>query len=141
MHKAYDVDVYKRQAYIFGRTDSLMQAHDGIYRGEASATLYRLLKQNNKLGGFVYDINREPLFNDLAGRWDRSALEYMAYIGVYDPAATAAISPDQTISRGEAFKLFALALGYTNDTAPVSYTHLFALPLSTLPKHIWWRKK
>ena len=104
-------------AYIFGRTDSLMQAHDGIYRGEASATLYRLLKQNNKLGGFVYDINREPLFSDLAGRWDRSALEYMTYIGVYDPAATAAISPDQTISRGEAFKLFALALGYTNDTA------------------------
>ncbi len=71
-------DPYKLKndyAYIFGRSDFLMEPEDGMKRGEAAAVLYRLLKQNKKLGGFEYDIDAEPVFSDTAGRWDRSALE------------------------------------------------------------------
>ena len=102
-------------AYIFGRNDYEMQPEDGMKRGEAAAVLYRLLKQNAKLGGFVYDINDKPIFDDTLGRWDRSALEYMSYIGVYGNSGW--IHADTYINRGEAFKLMAIALGFTNNVA------------------------
>ncbi len=101
-------------AYIFGRNDYLMEPEDGMKRGEAAAVLYRLLKQNKKLKGFKYDIDAEPVFSDTEGRWDRSALEYMSYIGVYGDSGD--ISPDNYITRGEAFKMIVIALGFTKDT-------------------------
>lgn len=101
-------------AYIFGRSDTEMQAEDSMHRGEVAAVLYRLLKQNNELDGFVYDQNAAPAFSDIYGRWDRSALEYMNYIGVYS-GNSGKILPDQNITRGEAFKMTAIALGYTKD--------------------------
>ena len=100
--------------YIFGRTDSEMQPEDGMTRGEVAAVLHRLLKQNDRRGGFVYDVNAEPKFTDVAGRWDRSALEFMEYLGLYEPGV--AISPDRKITRGEAFRMMAVALGFTSDT-------------------------
>lgn len=103
-------------AYIFGRSDTMMEADDEMRRGEAAAVLHRLLKQNDDLNGFAYDINETPVFADLYGRWDRSAIEFMAYIGVYDADSEMVIGPDEGITRGEAFKMFALALGYTGDT-------------------------
>ncbi len=102
-------------AYIFGRSDFLMEPEDGMKRGEAAAVLYRLLKQNKKLGGFEYDIDAEPVFSDTAGRWDRSALEYMSYIGVYGDSGK--IGPDAYITRSEAFKMIAIALNFTDDTS------------------------
>ncbi len=103
-------------AYIFGRSDTTMEADDEMRRGEAAAVLHRLLKQNGELGSFSYDINATPAFLDLWGRWDRSAIEYMAYIGVYEANSEMPIGPDESVTRGEAFKMFALALGYTSDT-------------------------
>lgn len=94
----------------------MMEADDEMRRGEAAAVLHRLLKQNDDLNGFAYDINETPVFADLYGRWDRSAIEFMAYIGVYDADSEIVIGPDEGITRGEAFKMFALALGYTGDT-------------------------
>ncbi len=100
-------------AYIFGRTDTQMQAEDGMKRGEAAAVLYRLLKQNDMLGGFTYSADDAPAFANLAGRWDRSALEYMAYLGLYAPET--GVDPEGMITRSEAFKMMAVALGFTDD--------------------------
>ncbi len=100
-------------AYIFGRTDTEMQAEDGMKRGEAAAVLYRLLKQNNLLGDFTYSADTTSAFLNLKGRWDRSALEYMAYLGLY--TVEEGISPDNNITRAEAFKMMAVALGFTDD--------------------------
>jgi len=102
-------------AYIFGRTDTIMEPEDNMRRGEAAAVLYRLLKQNDQLINFAYDVNDEPIFEDTVGRWDRSALEYMYDIGVFPHSGT--INPDQNITRGEAFKMIALALGFIEDTS------------------------
>ena len=110
------IELDNNYAYIFGRTDTLMEAHDGMHRGEAAAVLYRLLKQNDKLGDFTYDPSAEASFSNLYGRWDRSAVEYMTFIGVYTANPNGVMSLDATITRGEAFKLFALALHYTQDT-------------------------
>lgn len=113
-------------AYIFGRTDTLMEADDTMKRGEVAAVLYRLLKQNNALDGFVYNGAAQPVFGDLQGRWDRSALEYMEYIGMYQKNL-GNIGPEEDISRGEAFKMTALALGFTPsiDGSIKEYTQIF----------------
>ena len=102
-------------AYILGKTDSIMGANMPMLRGEASSVLYRLLKQNEKLRGFVYSESLEPLFSDIASRWDRSAIEFTTYLGVYDTSADK-IYVDAPIARGEAFKLFAIALDMTDET-------------------------
>lgn len=104
-------------AYIFGRTNTEMQPKDNMLRGEASAVLYRLLKQNDKLGDFHYNASATPAFSDIAGRWDRSAIEYMTSIGVYTRNENGKIAASSPIKRQEAFKLFALALGFTDDTS------------------------
>lgn len=97
-------------AYIFGRSDTEMQADDNMKRGEASAVLYRLLKQNGQLAGnYQYDVNNTPYFQDLAGRWDRSAVEYMTFVGVFSGEGSY-ILPDEPITRGAAFRMFVVAL-------------------------------
>ena len=102
-------------AYIFGRTDTLMEPHDVILRGEACAILHRLLKQNNKLGSFWYDATATAAFADLGGRWDRSAMEFMVSLGIYNADPSAMIYPANPITRAEAFKLFAVSLGFTSN--------------------------
>ena len=42
-----------------------------------------LVKQNNRLGGFVYDKTKEPIYEDLEDTWFRSAIEYMVYKGAF----------------------------------------------------------
>lgn len=103
-------------AYIFGRNDSSMAPDEEILRGEACAVLYRLLKQNDATGDYSFNSGNAPVFTDLADSWDRSAVEYMAYLGIYDPAETPLIRSLQPIPRKEAFKLFAVALGFTKQT-------------------------
>jgi hypothetical protein len=111
-------------AYIFGRSDTDMQPHDIMHRGEASSVLYRLLKQNNLLGDFKYDPDAQPAFADLAvvadgklkSRWDRSAFEFLTHIGIYKSDPTGYANLDAPMTRGEAFKMFSIALGLTKDT-------------------------
>ena len=103
-------------AYIFGRDDQFMMADDSIYRGEACAVIYRLMKQNDKLGGFVYDQGAAAQFPDIDGRWDRSAIEYLTFRGAYTASAEYAVCPDSPITRGEAFKIICLGLGFTDDS-------------------------
>ena len=103
-------------AYILGKSDTIMGADMPMLRGEASSVLYRLLKQNDELRGFTYSESAEPLFFDLTGRWDRSAIEFTTYLGVYDTSSER-IYVDAPITRGEAFKLFVIALGMTDETS------------------------
>lgn len=102
-------------AYILGKDDRIMGADMPMLRGEASSVLYRLLKQNDALRGFTYSESAEPVFSDLEGRWDRSAIEFTTYLGIYDASAER-IYVDSPIARGEAFKLFAIALDMTDET-------------------------
>ncbi|MBP5245299.1 MAG: S-layer homology domain-containing protein [Clostridia bacterium] len=108
------ISLSNEYAYIFGYDDQTMAGDMPILRGEASAVLYRLLKQNDRLSGFNYSRSNEPLFSDVDGRWDRSALEFMAYLGLYDVSSDT-VSPDSPILRGEAFKIFAVALEMTDE--------------------------
>ncbi len=110
------VSLTNEYAYIFGYDDSTMAPDMPILRGEASSVLYRLLKQNDFLRGFSFSRSAEPVFSDAEDRWDRSALEFIAYLGIYDASADT-VSPDSPILRGEAFKLFAIALDMTDDLA------------------------
>ena len=103
-------------AYILGKNNMTMGADMPMLRGEASSVLYRLLKQNDALRGFVYSESAAPVFDDIDGRWDRSALEFTTYLGVYDESKDR-IFPDAAIKRGEAFKLFAITLGMTDQTS------------------------
>ena len=98
-------------AYIYGYTDTIMAPENPVKRSEASAMLNRLLKQNDKRHGFTAPSN--PSFHDLDGNeWYYTALEFMEYIGVYNPAGGKnLIAADTEITRGEAAKLFAFALG------------------------------
>lgn len=102
-------------AYILGKDDRTMGADMPMLRGEASSVLYRLLKQNGKLRGFTYSESSESLFSDLESRWDRSAIEFTTYLGIYDTSPEK-IYVDSPIVRGEAFKLFAIALDMTDET-------------------------
>ena len=99
-------------AYLFGRSDTLMQPNDGIQRAEACSVVYRLLKQNNKLAG--YSIPSDSSFKDLKEEWYYSAIEFMNSIGVYNSKPNPderKISPTNYITRGEAAKIFVFALG------------------------------
>lgn len=102
--------------YLYGRTSTELAPDDTMYRGEACSVLYRLMRQNNSLNGFSYDESNEPAFRDLAGRWDRSAVEFMAYKGMYKANTNIGVGPMNIINRGEAFKLFCIGLNFTDDT-------------------------
>lgn len=98
-------------AYIYGYNDKQMAAEYPIKRGEASALMHRLLKQNDQLRGY-----KKPAvssYTDIsASDWDYTAIEFMTYIGVYDPEALGGrISAFQYITRGEAAKIIAVSLG------------------------------
>lgn len=102
-------------AYIFGYTNTEMGAEGSLLRCEASAMVHRLVKQNGKLGDFVYDA-ANPSFNDIQGEWFQSGIEFLHHKGGFKVAEGGAVQPYVTITRGEAFKLVALGLGFTTDT-------------------------
>ena len=102
-------------AYIFGYTDTTMGAEGPLLRCELSAMIHRLVKQNGKLGSFVYDPTN-PTYTDIAGEWFQSAIEFMYYKGAFTNPAGGNIQPYIQITRGEAFKLICLGLGFTDNT-------------------------
>ena len=103
-------------AYIYGYNDTIMGADGTLLRSEISAMIHRLVKQNNNLDGFVYDESASPVFVDIEGEWYRSAMEYMNYKGAYKVKKGGKVNPDTAVTRGEAFKLICIGLGFTDNT-------------------------
>ena len=110
-----EIESYENNyAYIFGYNDVTMGAEGPLLRCELSAMIHRLVKQNGKLGDFVYDAGN-PSFDDIAGEWFQSGIEFMNHKGAFaDDAASA--YPYTTVTRGEAFKFICLGLGFVEDT-------------------------
>jgi len=113
-------------AYIYGKSDTTMGPEDSIIRCEASALLYRLLKQNGKLDGFSKPSNSS--FQDIKGdEWYSNALEFMTYIGVYNKDTTQdSVFAYRPITRGEAAKLFAFSMGIKSSDNVCNFTDLDA---------------
>ncbi len=101
-------------AYIFGYNDTTMGAEGSLLRCELSAMIHRLVKQNGKLGDFVYDAGN-PSFDDIAGTWFQSGIEYMNHMGAFEEGEASAY-PYTAVTRGEAFKFICLGLGFVDDT-------------------------
>lgn len=124
-------------AYIYGYHDKQMAAEYPIKRGEASALMHRLLKQNDQLQGY-----KKPAVSSYmdisASDWDFTAIEFMTYIGVYDPAALdGRISSFQYITRGEAAKIIAISLGLEDvenvcDFSDLAQTHPYYSYINSL---------
>lgn len=107
--------------YGYGNAEGTVGADDPIKREEAVALVYRLLKQDDKLDGFRRGAV-EPYENIESGRWSRSALEYMKYIGVYN---TSYISAETYITRGEVAKIIAFAFRIRpDDSKTISFSDL-----------------
>lgn len=111
-------------AYIYGYNDNTMAADNNLLRSEVSAMVHRLVKQNNKLGGFVYNEANEPAFSDIEGEWFRSGIEYMNYKGAFAQASN--VYPYVAVTRGETFRIICLGLGFTDKTG-LSYDYYAAL--------------
>lgn len=122
--KAEDITVYAKweaietyinnYAYIFGYNDSVMGAEGPLLRCEVSAMVHRLVKQNGKLGDFVYNEADTPDFNDIAGEWFRSGIEYVNHKGAFPKQDN--VYPYVQVTRGEAFKIICVGLGFVEDT-------------------------
>ncbi|MDD6762767.1 MAG: InlB B-repeat-containing protein, partial [Clostridiales bacterium] len=111
----HNTPTYKSSyAYIYGYNDATMGPENYVLRGEVSAMLHRTVKQNNALGDFVYDKTAAPKFEDIGGRWDRSAIEFMTHKKAFDTSVPY-VYPREAITRGEACKLVCLGLGFTED--------------------------
>lgn len=119
-----DLEYKSNFAYIYGYTDEIMVPENNVRRSEVSAMIQRLVKQNNKLGGFVYDEAAEPAFKDIKGEWFRSGIEYMNYKGAFAKASR--IYPAEFVTRGEAFKLICLGLDFAVDN-DLSYDQYAAI--------------
>lgn len=102
-------------AYIFGYNNTTMGAEGPLLRCEVSAMVHRLVKQNNKLGDFVYN-SADPSFADIAGEWFQSGIEYAHHEGSFTAPEGGNVQPYVQITRGEAFKIVALGLEFTEDT-------------------------
>ena len=98
------------RAYIYGYTDTQMAPNAYVKRSEASAMIYRLLKQNDKLEGYAQET---ATFPDVDGsEWYGTAAGFFEFIRVYNSNNGANnLFPERNITRGEAAKLFAFAMG------------------------------
>ena len=103
-------------AYIFGYNDTQMGPDGSLLRCELSAMIHRLVKQNDMLDGFYYNKSNVPFYSDIEGEWFRSAIEFMAYKGAFNTEKGSNINPYVAVTRGEAFKLICIGLGFTDDT-------------------------
>lgn len=112
----YDKDYTSNFAYIFGYDDNTMAADEALLRCELSAMIHRLVKQNNKLGGFSYNESNPPVYADIEGEWFRSGIEFMYYKGAFTAKKGENIYPQSAVTRGEAFKLICIGLGFTKNT-------------------------
>ena len=95
--------------YIFGYNDSEIGATGPLLRGELAQMIYRLVKQNK---GFS---NGGNSFRDTAGQWYESGISYMAEVGAINKNKSNAY-PLASVTRGEAYKMICLGLGFTSDT-------------------------
>lgn len=112
-----EVETYTSDyAYIFGYNDVTMGAEGPLLRSEVSAMVHRLVKQNGKLGDFVYDASN-PSFADIAGEWFQSGIEFVNHRGGFAIAEGENVMPYVQVTRGEAFKIVALGLGFTTNTS------------------------
>lgn len=117
----YKNSTYKnRYAYILGYSDTVMGADGPLRRGELAGMIYRLAKQNGQLDKsetdkFIYDKDN-PSFTDISGEWFQCAIEYMQYRGGISTPAGQSVNGYVQVTRGEAFKMVALGLGFTKDT-------------------------
>jgi len=109
-------------AYLYGYEQGLAGLEDSVKREEAAALLYRLLKQDGQTGRFSPPSSSS--YGDLEkGRWSFNAIEYMKFIGAF--AKTDNIKPTAPITRGEASKLIAFAMGLQpDDSNTISFTDL-----------------
>lgn len=111
-------------AYIYGYSDNTMAADNNLRRSEVSAMVHRLVKQNNKLGGFMYSASNPPAFDDIEGEWFRSGIEFINHKGAF--AGGGSIYPYVDVTRGETFKIICLGLGFSENTA-LSYEDYAAI--------------
>ncbi|MEG2381862.1 MAG: S-layer homology domain-containing protein, partial [Oscillospiraceae bacterium] len=108
-----EVSLNFQYAYLYGYDNEKMTvgAEDPITREEAAALLYRLLKQDNKLGDFTPTAST---FKDISDtHWSKNALMYMKHIGVYTDDM---VYPTREISRGEVAKIICFALRIQPDS-------------------------
>ena len=59
---------------------------------------------------------KHPSFADIQGEWFQSGIEYMHYKGAFNVEEGGNVQPYIVVTRGEAFKIIALGLGFTTDT-------------------------
>lgn len=111
-------------AYIYGYSDNTMAADNNLRRSEVSAMVHRLVKQNNKLGGFMYSASNPPAFDDIEGEWFRSGIEFINYKGAF--AGGGSVHPYVDVTRGETFKIICLGLGFSENTG-LSYEDYAAI--------------
>ncbi len=111
-------------AYIYGYSDNTMAADNNLRRSEVSAMVHRLVKQNNKLGGFMYSASNPPAFDDIEGEWFRSGIEFINYKGAF--ADGGSVYPYVDVTRGETFKIICLGLGFSENTG-LSYEDYAAI--------------
>ncbi|MFA7636505.1 MAG: S-layer homology domain-containing protein [Monoglobales bacterium] len=112
---------YFPYAYFYGYSTGEAGPDDIIKREEASALLYRILKQQNQTDNFKATTATYADIND--SHWAFQAVEYMHSIGVFETAEN--FFPTRSISRAEIAKMIALALGFgTDDSKKVSFTDL-----------------
>lgn len=100
--------------YILGYDDAVIAAEKPLLRCEVSQMIYRLVKQNGQLGDFSYNAGKTPVFTDTEGKWFRSGIEFMDYKGAFPNKAK--VYPGAQVTRGEAYKLICLGLGFTRET-------------------------
>lgn len=101
-------------AYIYGYSDNTMAADNNLRRSEVSAMVHRLVKQNNKLGGFMYSASNPPAFDDIEGEWFRSGIEFINHKGAFTDGGS--VYPYVDVTRGETFKIICLGLGFSENT-------------------------
>ncbi|MDD4688891.1 MAG: S-layer homology domain-containing protein [Eubacteriales bacterium] len=112
---------YFPYAYFYGYSTGEAGPNDNIKREEASALLYRILKQQKQTDNFTAG---EATYADIRNsHWAFQAVEYMHSVGVFE--ATENFFPSRPISRAEIAKMIALSLGYgTDNSKKVSFTDL-----------------
>ena len=102
-------------AYIYGYTDKELAPRANVRRSEAMAMIYRLLKQGDELAGYAME---SPTFPDVDGtEWYGTAAGFFEYMRVYNSNNGAnCLYPEQYITRGEAAKIYAFAMGISEIT-------------------------
>lgn len=100
-------------AYIYGYNDTTMAPENNLLRSEVSAMVHRLAKQNDRLDGFSYNAANDPIFPDTKDEWFRSGIEFINSKGGFTVQPGENVNPYVAVTRGEAFRIVCLGLGFT----------------------------